>query len=284
MAYQKHLLSVKDNNQSENLRALIAAGVRSFKIEGRYKDAPYVKNITGYYRQLLDEILTEQPELHPASSGKTQLLFAPNPDKTFHRGATDYFTNGRKADIGAFDSPSFVGLPLGYVSKIGDDWFEIDTTETMANGDGLNYTHQRVVRGIRANRAEKVGKFWRVWSNDPLNTLIGLRVGLEINRNSDHAWELLLTRKSSERRIAVSAHFAETRAAHCPHPNPLPEGEGANASLRDVRCLDGFALTLTDEDGYRASAQWMGEKQPAQQPDTAVEQLRQQLDRFGNSE
>ncbi|MFY9258992.1 MAG: U32 family peptidase [Gallionella sp.] len=284
VAYQKHLLSVKDNNQSENLRALIAAGVRSFKIEGRYKDAPYVKNITGYYRQLLDEILTEQPELHAASSGKTQLLFAPNPDKTFHRGATDYFTNGRKADIGAFDSPSFVGLPLGYVSKIGEDWFEIDTAEPMANGDGLNYTHQRVVRGIRANRAEKVGKFWRVWSNDPLNTLIGLRVGLEINRNSDHAWELLLARKSSERRIGVSAHFAEIRATHCPHPNPLPEGEGANASLRDVRCLDGFALTLTDEDGYRASAQWTGDQQPAQQPDTAIEQLRQQLDRFGNSE
>ncbi|MDD4964916.1 MAG: U32 family peptidase [Gallionella sp.] len=258
VAYQKHLLSVKDNNQSENLRALIAAGVRSFKIEGRYKDAPYVKNITGYYRQLLDEILTEQPELHAASSGKTQLLFTPNPDKTFHRGATDYFTNGRKADIGAFDSPSFVGLPLGYVTKIGDDWFEIDTAETMANGDGLNYTHQRVVRGIRANRAEKVGKCWRVWSNDPLNTLVGLRVGLEINRNSDHAWELLLTRKSSERRIGVSAHFAE-----------IP---------------DGFALTLTDEDGYRASAQWTGDQQPAQQPDTAVEQLRQQLDRFGTSE
>ncbi|MDD2776947.1 MAG: U32 family peptidase [Gallionella sp.] len=258
VAYQKHLLSVKDNNQSENLRALIAAGVRSFKIEGRYKDAPYVKNITGYYRQLLDEILTEQPDLHPASSGKTQLLFTPNPDKTFHRGATDYFTNGRKVDIGAFDSPSFVGLPLGYVSKIGEDWFEIDTAEPMANGDGLNYTHQRVVRGIRANSAEKVGKFWRVWSNDPLNTLVGLRVGLEINRNSDHAWELLLTRKSSERRIGVSAHLAE---------NP-----------------DGISLTLQDEDGYRATAHWVGDKQPAQQPDTAVEQLRQQLDRFGTSE
>ena len=84
VAYEKHLLSLKDNNQGGNMRALIAAGVRSFKIEGRYKEAPYVKNITGHYRRLLDEILDEQPGLKAASSGRTRLLFAPNPDKTFH--------------------------------------------------------------------------------------------------------------------------------------------------------------------------------------------------------
>ena len=78
VAFEKHLLSVKDNNQTDNLRALIDAGVRSFKIEGRYKDAPYVKNITGHYRQLLDGILNEHPELHATSSGKTKLLFTPN--------------------------------------------------------------------------------------------------------------------------------------------------------------------------------------------------------------
>ncbi|HEY6094618.1 MAG TPA: peptidase U32 family protein, partial [Gallionellaceae bacterium] len=100
-AFEKHLLSVKDNNQSANLRALIAAGVRSFKIEGRYKEAPYVKNITGHYRQLLDAIIEQRSDLARASSGRTKLLFTPDPDKTFHRGATDYFSHGRKADIGA---------------------------------------------------------------------------------------------------------------------------------------------------------------------------------------
>src|SRR5512135_1545527 len=121
VAYDKHLLSVKDNNQSDNLRALIAAGVRSFKIEGRYKDAPYVKNITGHYRRLLDAILENRTDLHAASSGTTTLLFTPNPDKTFHRGATDYFAQGRKPDIGAFDTPTFAGTPLGSVSKIWPD-------------------------------------------------------------------------------------------------------------------------------------------------------------------
>jgi collagenase-like PrtC family protease len=139
---------VKDNNQSANLAALIDAGVRSFKIEGRYKDAGYVKNITGHYRLLLDEILGNSrlicQTLARASSGRTRLLFTPDPDKTFHRGSTDYFATGRKADIGAFDTPAFVGLPLGTVSRVGPDWFELETRQAMANGDGLTYLNKRV--------------------------------------------------------------------------------------------------------------------------------------------
>ncbi|MDD5612537.1 MAG: U32 family peptidase, partial [Gallionella sp.] len=183
VAFDKHLLSVKDNNQSDNLRKLIEAGVRSFKIEGRYKDAGYVKNITGHYRQLFDEILTERSDLCAASSGKTRLLFTPDPDKTFHRGATDYFTHGRKADIGAFDSPSFVGLPLGTVSKVGDKWFELETTEPLANSDGLNYLHKREVIGLQANVVERrgdtdEGTLWRIWPNEAIATLPGLRAGI----------------------------------------------------------------------------------------------------------
>ncbi len=128
VAYEKHLLSLKDNNQSDNLAALVDAGVRSFKIEGRYKDVGYVKNITGHYRQLIDGLLEARPDLTPASSGTTRLLFRPDPDKTFHRGATDYFSHGRGADIGAFDSPAFVGLPLGTVTRLGPDWFELEAS------------------------------------------------------------------------------------------------------------------------------------------------------------
>ncbi len=303
VAFEKHLLSVKDNNQSANLRALIAAGVRSFKIEGRYKDAPYVKNITGHYRRLLDEILDEQPELHAASSGTTKLLFTPDPDKTFHRGATDYFATGRKVDIGAFDAPSFVGLPLGTVSKIGPDWFEIETGETLANGDGLNYLHKRETRGIRANTVKKISNalnsrreqperkahgaerrdipskvgeeastaqrsdlaaqqaiqsVWRVWPNEKITELVGLRIGLDINRNSDQAWETTLAKKSAERKIGVQMAFGET--------------------------AEGYALTLTDEDGISASASAAFEKQPAKNPDEAEDAVRNQLARLGNTD
>lgn len=258
VAFEKHLLSVKDNNQSENLRALIDAGVRSFKIEGRYKDAPYVKNITGHYRQLLDGILNEHPELHAASSGKTKLLFTPNPDKSFHRGATDYFSQGRKADIGAFDTPTFVGLELGTVTQIGDKWFEMETNEDLANSDGLNYLHKREVIGLQANVVERRGKVWRVFPNEPMHTLQGLRPGLAISRNRDHAWEQALNKKSADRRIGVSATFAET--------------------------AEGFSLALLDEDGITATASAAFDRQPAKNPAEAEGSVREQLARFGSTD
>ncbi|MDP1653389.1 MAG: U32 family peptidase [Rhodocyclaceae bacterium] len=265
VAFEKHLLSVKDNNQSANLLPLIEAGVQSFKIEGRYKDIGYVKNITGHYRRLLDAILEQHPDLAPASSGHTRLLFEPNPDKTFHRGSTDYFTHGRSADpahIAAFDTPAFVGLPVGKLTKVFPDGFEIATQEsgvTLANGDGLSWMHKRTVVGTQANRVEKTGdKLWRVWPNNPIDTLPGLRTGLTINRNRDQAWEQALTKESAERRIAVDALFVEK--------------------------ADGFALTLTDSDGINATASLSLEKQPAKNPATVEQSLREQLCRLGSTD
>ncbi|MDQ5905169.1 MAG: rRNA 5-hydroxycytidine synthase, partial [Pseudomonadota bacterium] len=171
VAFEKHLLSMKDNNQTSNLEALIAAGIRSFKIEGRYKDVGYVKNITGHYRRQLDHFLEGHPQFLAAASGKTALFFTPNPDKTFHRGTTDYFVNDRKTDIGAFDSPKFVGLPIGTVTRLGSGWFEMEANEPLTNGDGLNYMHKREVIGLPINVAEKRGDVWRCTPNVPLAEL-----------------------------------------------------------------------------------------------------------------
>jgi len=113
IAADQHLLSMKDNNQSANLRELIGAGINSFKIEGRLKDLAYVKNITAHYRQLLDAIIDEQPDLRRSSSGRSSFLFTPQPEKTFNRGSTDYFVNDRQSDIAAFESPKFVGEAIG---------------------------------------------------------------------------------------------------------------------------------------------------------------------------
>lgn len=262
VAFEKHLLSLKDNNQSANLLPLIEAGVQSFKIEGRYKDAGYVKNITGHYRQLLDAIFEQHPELAPASSGKVSLKFAPNPDKTFHRGATDYFTHGRSANpehIAAFDTPAFVGLPVGKVSNVAADNFTIATQEILANGDGLSWLHKRQAIGTQANRVERIDAGqWRIWPNDPVSQLTGLRPGLYINRNRDQAWEQALTKDSAERRIPVDAMLTET--------------------------ADGFALALTDSDGIVATASAAIEKQPAKQPEQAAALLEQQLRRLGSTD
>jgi collagenase-like PrtC family protease len=132
VAYDKHLLSMKDNDQSRNLEALINAGIRSFKIEGRYKDMGYVKNITAHYRLLLDEILERRAGFVRAASGHTQIFFTPDVDKNFNRGHTDYFAQGRQDDIGAFDSPKYLGVQVGAVSKVGADHFDMMTDAPLA--------------------------------------------------------------------------------------------------------------------------------------------------------
>ena len=269
IAHDKHVLSMKDNNQSSNLRALIDAGVRSFKIEGRYKDLGYVKNITAHYRTLLDAIIEEraytaQP-LARASSGSTRFLFTPDPDQNFNREFTDYFVNGRKDDIGAFDTPKTPGRAIGWVTKIGEDFVELETSDPatiLHNGDGLCYYDlQKELVGMAINTAEPVSALglnkWRVYPNDPLAELKDLRKGLEINRNRDMDWVRMLDKKSSERRIGLWAQLGET--------------------------ADGFELTLTDEDGHAASACTVQAHQPASDAAKAETTLREQLNRFGST-
>ena len=262
VAFDKHLLSMKDNNQSRNLEALLDAGVRSLKIEGRYKDVSYVKNITAHYRLLLDEIIERRPELAPASSGSSEIYFAPDPDKTFHRGATDYFATGRKIDIGAFDSPKFVGVELGTVHRVGDNWLEIATAESMANGDGINYMKKREVVGMQLNTVQQIGHvpggelLWRCVPNDPA-VLAGLKPGTRISRNRDHAWELSLLKKSAERRIGVWLNLDET--------------------------ADGLALTVTDEDGCSATAHAQLALEPAKDAARAEASLRDAVAKLGNT-
>lgn len=262
IAFDKHLLSMKDNNQSANLEALLDAGVRSLKIEGRYKDLSYVKNITAHYRQLLDEILERRPEWARASSGSSEIFFKPNPDKTFHRGSTDYFATGRKEDIGAFDSPKFVGLRLGTVQQVGKDWLELATSEVMANGDGLNFMRKREVVGLQANTVEQRGKtkdgetIWRIVPNDP-SSLVGLKPGTEVSRNRDHAWELALLKKSAERLIPVWLSLKETPT--------------------------GLSLSLTDVDMISATVSLDLPLEPARQADKAWAILRDNLSKLGNT-
>ncbi|KFT06724.1 peptidase U32 family protein, partial [Salmonella enterica] len=204
VSYEKHLLSMKDNDQTANLGALIDAGVRSFKIEGRYKDMSYVKNITAHYRQMLDAIIEQRGDLARASVGRTEHFFVPSTEKTFHRGSTDYFVNARKGDIGAFDSPKFIGLPVGEVLNVAKDYLDVGATEPLANGDGLNVLIKREVVGFRANTVEKTGhNRYRVWPNDMPADLHKVRPHHPLNRNLDHNWQQALTKTSSERRVAV---------------------------------------------------------------------------------
>ena len=205
VAYEKHLLSMKDNNQSENLIELIQAGVRSFKIEGRYKDLSYVKNITAFYRKKLDEILEKSDDFVSASSGRTQHSFTPDPNKTFHRGATDYFVRGRQSNIGAFDSPKFIGLPIGEMTKVTNQAIDIKSEKVLTNGDGLNVLVKREIVGFRADKVEKIANnHYRVFPNELPKVFHSLKLPYQINRNLDHNWQQVLLKESSNRRIGVA--------------------------------------------------------------------------------
>lgn len=267
VAFEKHLLSMKDNNQSANLRALVDAGVRSFKIEGRYKDMGYVKNITAYYRQRLDEILEDRPDLARASSGRTAHFFLPDPEKTFHRGSTDYFVSDRKIDIGAFDTPTFTGLPVGVVEKAGKRDLQVITHEPLSNGDGLNVLIKREVVGFRANIAEPKGEFeedgekryrYRVEPNEMPAGLHQLRPNHPLNRNLDHNWQQALLKTSAERRIGVSWQ----------------------ACLRE----DQLQLTATSEEGVSASTTLPGPFGVANKPEQALDTLRDLLGQLGTTQ
>ncbi|MHB1215747.1 MAG: peptidase U32 family protein [Thiobacillus sp.] len=262
VAHDKHVLSMKDNNQSDNLEALIDAGIRSFKIEGRYKDMGYVKNITAHYRTLLDEIIERRPEFARASSGRTAFAFTPDPNQNFNREFTDYFVGGRRDDIGAFDTPKNPGLFIGYVSKVGDKWVELHTDSpdiALNNGDGLcYYTLQKDLAGLAINRAEKVDEgTWRVFPKDPMTSFKDLRAGTAVNRNRDMNWTRLLDKPSSERRIGVWLRLDETGA--------------------------GFSLTLTDEDGHSATVAADHAKEPAKDVAKAEATLREHLGKLGTT-
>ena len=251
VAHDKHLLSMKDNDQSANLRALVEAGIRSFKIEGRLKDLSYVKNITAHYRTLLDEFLDASPGYRRASSGRCTYTFPPRPEKTFNRGATDYFVNERKADIGAFDTPKFSGERVGEVTRIGPDWFEAETSAPLHNGDGLSYydSHRELV-GVRINRADGARLFPNEMPED-------IAVGTALYRNRDQEFERTLEKKSAERRIGVHLQVGETP--------------------------DGFALTLIDEDGITASAALPHAHEIAKNAERAFAGLRENLGKLGNT-
>ncbi|KWR81133.1 MULTISPECIES: U32 family peptidase [Pseudomonas] len=267
VAFEKHLLSMKDNNQSANLSALVDAGVRSFKIEGRYKDMGYVKNITAYYRQRLDGILAERPDLARASSGRTEHFFLPDPDKTFHRGSTDYFVNERKVDIGAFDSPTFTGLPVGVVEKVGKRDLIVATEQPLSNGDGLNVLVKREVVGFRANIAEPKGEFeedgekryrYRVEPNEMPEGLYRLRPNHPLSRNLDHNWQQALLKTSAERRVGLDWQ----------------------ARLREER----LELTATSEEGVSVSVALDGPFGVANKPEQALEQLHDLLGQLGTTQ
>lgn len=198
--HQRHLLSLKDMNQSDHLEELIEAGATSFKIEGRLKEVSYVKNVVAAYSQRLDAIIARNPDRYcRASKGHCTYSFVPNLNKTFNRGFTTYFLHGRQKDISSPDTPKAIGEYVGYVKEIRRDSFNVAGTASFANGDGLCFINgERELEGFRVNRAEGNRLY-------PHEMPRHLHAGMALYRNNDQEFERKLSRQSSERKIPGDA-------------------------------------------------------------------------------
>ena len=197
--HERYLLSLKDMNQSDNLEKLIEAGAVSFKIEGRLKDVAYVKNVTAAYSERLNAYIRKHPDEYcRASKGRCEYTFTPNLNRTFNRGYTTYFVNGRQPDIASFDTPKAVGEFVGRVKEIRNDSFNVAGTASFANGDGLCFLNSdRQFEGFRANRVAGNRIF-------PFKMPTGLRPGMALYRNNDQEFERILSKPSATRKIAIS--------------------------------------------------------------------------------
>ncbi|MDR2383778.1 MAG: U32 family peptidase [Prevotellaceae bacterium] len=200
IASDKHLLSLKDLNMSDYLEDLMLAGVTSFKIEGRLKDISYVKNITAFYRKRIDALLDKSDSYRKASSGKVNLFFEPDAERSFSRGFTAYFAKGRKRGLNAGTAKS-TGKFCGTVISVAKRSFTIDNAASLANGDGVCFFDSSgKLLGTRVNSAN--GN-----AITPLS-MEGISKGTKIFRNSDRLFDKQLAAKSAVRKIHADVSIA----------------------------------------------------------------------------
>ena len=244
----KHLLSLKDLNQSEELEQLLDAGATSLKIEGRLKDVSYVKNVTAAYRRKLDAIFAKRKEYVRASSGTCRTEFTPQLDKSFSRGFTHYFLHGRSKDVFSFDTPKSLGEEMGTMKEARGNYLTVAGLKSFNNGDGVCYIdEQGKLQGFRINRVDGNKLYPQEMPRIKPRTVL--------YRNFDQEFEKVLSRKSSERKIAVKVCLSDNNF--------------------------GFSLSLTDEDDNSVTLALPREKELARTPQ--AENLKNQLAKLGNT-
>ncbi|HJW71682.1 MAG TPA: U32 family peptidase [Geothrix sp.] len=246
---EKHLLNIRDLDLSDHLEALADAGILSFKIEGRLKDADYVKNVVSQVRRKLDQLLLRRPELGQASLGAVSHGFTPDPAKTFQRGLSDYRIHGQRQPMGNPDAAKHMGEFIGEVRSIQGDRLLLDGAADLHPGDGLAFVDGPEVAGTVINAVE--GR--QVFVQDPSRILPGMR----LHRNLDLRWLKQLRSAKVDRRIPVKARL------------DFPEGA--------VR------LRLEDPTGLLAQAQVPGDFGPPRDPDAAAKAIQDALGRLGNT-
>ncbi len=249
--HQRHLLSLKDMNRSAHLEELMDAGVSSFKIEGRLKDAAYVKNTTAYYRRRIDQIIARRPaDYARASCGVSTISFHPDVAKSFNRGFTDYYLHGRTPQT-VFQplTPKAIGEGVGRVEAVRHYAVAVSSQAVFHAGDGLCYfDREGHLQGFRVNSIDAAGRL------HPATMPDGLTAGTPLFRNVDAAFEAALARPTAERRVPASWHLTDA---------------------------DGFTLTLRASTGHTATMRFDYPHETARTPQDGA--LRRQLLRLGDT-
>ncbi len=245
----RHLLSVRDLDLSSHIGDMIDDGICSFKIEGRLKDISYIKNVVAYYRGRIDEAIASRPECRRSSSGQSTVDFTPDPSKSFTRGESTYFYDGKRRGVASFDTPKSVGEPIGCVERVGDGWFTLDRNAELNAGDGLCFIAGGRLSGTNINSVD--GR--RIIPN----RLDGIVRGADVYRNFDRQFRLALDRSRTRRVLptAAAVHFDEK----------------------------GVSLEYTDCDGMTAAARLDGALDKATDPQRMVSVLREQIARSGDT-
>lgn len=262
----EHLLSLKDFNASQHLEEMVNAGITSFKIEGRLKDLSYVKNITAYYRNLLDTLMSGHGDCRPASEGRTTFFFEPDLERTFNRSFTDYCLTMKEKNAGkpqegrqrmaSFATQKSMGKKVGVVTRIEGTSILLKSQDTFTSGDGFCFFNsQNVLDGFNLNQAMPVksGMVRLLPNRLPQD----LKVGTILWRNNDFAFEKQLSGRTSERKLPITLTFTN-----------LPNG---------------CSLVATDEQGHCGTAEISCETEPAKNPERAVAMVTDQLCKLGST-
>ena len=248
LARNKSLLSLKDYRLDGHIAQLVEAGISSFKIEGRLKNASYVKNIVRHYDKALNEFIATHPEHSRSSLGSVRGGFTPDPEKTFNRGYTSLFIDGKRGKWNSEDSAKAIGEPLGNISAVRGNVITLDGDKVVANGDGLTF----VSGGAEAAgmRAEVVrGR------NITLRDASALKKGMKVYRNLDVAFERELEKNMPQRLVDAFIDFSSK---------------------------DGLTrLAATAEGGIRAVLEFEDQAQEARNPESAADAIRRQIGKKG---
>ena len=292
LATNRHLLSLRDLNNSKNIEELIDAGISSFKIEGRLKDIDYVKNVTAFYRKTIDEIIERRDDICRSSRGESNPSFYPNPEKSFSRGFTDYFIHGRQKYIDAPYSPKSMGEYLGTIEKVKNKSVTIRTNKELHNGDGLCFLdRENNLLGFNVNAVSRDASMLptikhidtcknrqiqrqTVTSNSDISMMTRFKIeGSKIFRNSDLVWQKEVEKSQGNRKIKIDLIFTDTE-----------DGFALSAKLHDTD-----ATGVTKDATGVTSLQFVTtnlsiEKEIANNAEKALENIKSKLSQWGDTE